>query len=82
MDNASIWELGIRHVVPPPPPLRSLKGRADILHSAVVEAGLDIDDDQGINGRHANIVEWPLLEEDILELAKLLAESAVSKEYI
>lgn len=56
LSPSQIWQIGKQYVIPAG---RSLKGRADILASAILSIGLDLIDDSAMESRHSHIVNWP-----------------------
>lgn len=71
-------QLGRDYVLPPG---RSLKGRADLASDSVTAVGLDLEDDDRIEGRHSNIIDWPPAEEDRLELSIALVDVSIFVPY-
>jgi len=81
LSSEQIWEIADKHVLPNLPAVesgaaRKIHGRADIVASAVLTKGLDIEPDD-IPPRHANITGWPSELQEQLSLAQELAAAAV-----
>lgn len=66
LEEIKIWNMAKKYTVPPG---RSLKGRADISSSAIIGIGLDFSDDDRMEGRHSNVVQWSMERETQLEQA-------------
>ncbi|MCR4316853.1 MAG: hypothetical protein NUW37_10945 [Planctomycetes bacterium] len=70
LSEEDIWRLGSLYVAPPG---RKLKGRADFSAATVYELSLDLIDDNEIEGRHSNIVDWPEDRGQWIDIAGQLA---------
>jgi hypothetical protein len=78
LGEVEIWNMAKKYAVPQS---RSLKGRADILSSALIEIGLDFSDDDQMEGRHSNVVQWSMERETQLEQAMELAKASTFQPY-
>lgn len=76
LSEDGIWDHAYQDVVTPERP--SLKGRADVITSVVLEAGVEVRPDPPPE-RHAVIADWPADRDEMMWLAKDIATKAAFK---